>query len=76
MKSHKKRKELFKLVDKQHQESRKVLDFIKKGVGMEDPAYKAYQSTVVACKQVKKQFNDILSKGKVLEGFNPENLKE
>ena len=76
MKSHKKRKELFKLVDKQHQESRKVLDLIKKGVGMEDPAYKAYQSTVVACKQVKKQFNDILSKGKMLEGFSPENLKE
>ena len=75
-KSHNKRKELFELVDKQYQESRKVLDLIKKGVGLEDPAYKAYQATVVACKQVKKQFNDILSKGKVLEGFNPENLKE
>ena len=76
MKSHNKRKELFELVDKQYQESRKVLDLIKKGVGTEDPAYKAYQATVTACKQVKKQFNEILSKGKVIEGFNPEKLKD
>jgi len=32
-----------------------VLDLIKKGVGTEDPAYKTYQATVAACKQVKKQ---------------------
>ena len=76
IKSHNRRKELFELVDKQYQESRKVLDLIKKGVGTEDPAYKIYQATVAACKQVKKQFNEILSKGKVIEGFNPENLKD
>jgi len=76
MKSHQKRKELFALVDKQYQDSRKVLDLIKKGVGLEDPAYKAYQATVVACKQVKKQFDKILSKGKVIEGFDLENLKD
>jgi hypothetical protein len=74
--SHQKRKELFELVDKQYQESRKVLDLFKKSVGMEDPAYKAYQATVAACKQVKKQFNYILSKGKVIEGFDLENLKD
>ena len=76
MKSHSKRKELFELVDKQYQESRKVLDLIKKGVGTEDPAYKAYQDTVAACKQVKKQFKDILSKGRVIEDFDPEALKD
>jgi hypothetical protein len=53
-----------------------VLDLIKKGVGTEDPAYKAYQDTVAACKQVKKQFKDILSKGRVIEDFDPEALKD
>jgi len=76
MECHRKRKELFELVNKQYQESRKVLDSIKTSVGTEDPAYKAYQTSVAACKQVKKQFNEILSKGKVIEGFNPEILMD
>ena len=76
MKSHGKRKELFELVDKQYQESKKVLNLIKNGVGAEDPAYKAYQDTVAACKQVKKQFKNILSKGRVIEDFDPEALKD
>jgi hypothetical protein len=76
MKSHSKRKELFELVDKQYQESRKMLNLIKQGVGTEDPAYKAYQATVATCKQVKKQFNEILSKGEITEGFDPGALKD
>ena len=76
MKCHRTRKELFELVDKQYRESRKVLDLIKKGVGTEDPAYKAYQTAVFACKQVKKKFNAILSKGSVIEGFDPDALKD
>ena len=76
MEGHRKRKELFELVDKQYQESRKVLDMIKKSVGVEDPAYKAYKTTVAACKQVKKHFKEIISKGRVIEGFNPEDLKD
>ena len=75
MEGHRKRMELFELVDKQYQNSRYILDMIKKSVGVEDPAYKAYQSTVAACKQVKKQFHEIISKGKVIEGFDPETLK-
>jgi len=76
MKSHKKRKELFELVDKNYQESRKLLNLIKKGVGAEDPAYIAYRDAVSAFKQVKKQFDEILSKGRVIEDFDPEALKD
>jgi hypothetical protein len=76
MQGHSKRKELFELVNKHYQESRNVLDSIKKSVGKEDPAYRAYQTTVAACKQVKNQFNDIISKGKVIEKFDPGSLKE
>ena len=76
MKSHQKRKELFEFVDKQYQESKKVLELIKKGVGTEDPAYKTYQATVAACKQVKNQFNEILSKGEIIEGFDTGALKD
>ena len=49
---------------------------IKKGVGAEDPAYIAYRDAVSACKQVKKQFNEILSKGRVIEDFDLEALKD
>jgi len=52
------------------------LDSIKKSVGTEDPAYKAYQAAVVACRQVKKQFNKIISKGRVAEGFDPDTFKD
>jgi hypothetical protein len=75
MEGHRKRKEMFELVNNHYQESRKVLDSIKTSVGKEDPAYRAYQSTVAACKQVKNRFNDLISKGKVIEGFDPETLK-
>ena len=76
MEVHRKRKELFELVNNHYQESRKVLDSIKKSVGAEDPAYTAYQATVAACRQGKKQFNEFISRGKVIEGFNPDHLKE
>lgn len=52
-----------------------MLDSIKRSVGTEDPAYKAYLSTVAACRQVKEQFNGIISKGKVVEGFDAGALK-
>jgi len=73
---HRKRKELFELVNKHYQESKKVLDSIKKSVGKEDPAYRAYQTTVATCKQVKNRFDDIISKGKVIENFDPGALRE
>lgn len=76
MEGHRKRIELFELVHKHYLESRKVLDLIKKSVGKEDPAYSAYQTTVAACKQVKNQFYDIISKGKLIEEFDPGTLKE
>ena len=76
MEGHRKRKELFELVNKHYQESRKVLDSIKRSVGTEDPAYRACQATVAVCKQVKNQFDDIISKGKVIEKFEPGTLKE
>ena len=76
MKNHLKREEMFELVDKHYQESRKVLNLIKKGVGTEDPAYKTYQTTVIACKQVRKQYKEIISKSKVIEGFDPDSLKD
>lgn len=76
MEGHRKRKKLFELVNKHYLESRNVLDSIKKSVGKEDPAYRAYQATVAACKQVKNQFDDIISKGKLIEEFDPRTLKE
>lgn len=76
IKSHLKRKDLLELVDRQYHESRKVLDAIKKSVGTEDPAYRAYQATVTACKQAKKQFHNLITKGKVIEGFDPAALKD
>ena len=76
MKNHLKREEMFELVDKHYQESRKVLNLIKKGVGTEDPAYKTYQTTVAACKQVRKQYKEIISKSKVIKGFDPDSLKD
>ena len=76
MEVHRKRKKLFELVNNHYQEGRKVLDSIKKSVGAEDPAYQAYQATVAACKQGKKQFGEFISKGRVIEGFNPDDLKD
>lgn len=76
MEGHRKRKEVLELVNNHYQESRKLLDTIKKSVGTEDPVYKAYQTAVAACRQVKKQINEIISKGRVVEGFNPDDLKE
>jgi hypothetical protein len=75
MEGHRKRKELFELVDKQHQESRKVLDSLKKVLGKKTLPIRHTKLTVDACKQVKNQFNDIISKGKVIEGFDLETLK-
>jgi hypothetical protein len=72
--SHRKRKEMLALVENHYKESRNVLKQIKEGVGEEDPIYKIYQNTVTACKQVKSQVKDIISKGKVTEGFNPKAL--
>lgn len=73
--NHRRRKALFELVRTHHQDSRKVLDRIKESVGKEDPIYRAYQNTVSTCRQVMTQVSDIISKGKVLEGFDPVSFK-
>jgi len=75
MESHRNRVAIFELVQNHYKDSRKVLKQIKECVGEEDPIYKIYQNTVNICKQVKTQVNDTISKGKVLEGFDPETLK-
>jgi hypothetical protein len=74
--SHRRRKRIFELVDSHCQDGRKVLDQIKESVGVDDPIYKAYLSTVASCKQVKTQIHGIISRGKVIEGFDPESLKD
>lgn len=73
--SHRKRKILFESVRNHYAHSRKVLSQIKEDVGADDPIYKVYQNTVSTCKQVMTQVGDIISKGKVLEGFDPESFK-
>ncbi len=75
MESHRNRKAIFELVQNHYKDSRKVLEKIKESVGEEDPIYKIYQNAVNICKQVKTQVNDTISKGTVLEGFDPETLK-
>ena len=75
MESHRNRKAIFELVQNHYKDSRKVLKQIKESVGEEDPIYKIYQNAVNICKQVKTQVNDTISKGTVLEGFDPETLK-
>ena len=76
MENHRRRKKISELVHKHYKDSRKVLGQIKESVGADDPLYKAYQHTVESCKQVKAQVNDIISKGKVIEGFDPESLRD
>ena len=76
MERHRKRKDMFGLVDKQYRQTKKVLDAIKTSVGSEDPAYKAFQNTVAACKQSRKQLDDIIARGKVIEGFDPGALRD
>ena len=76
MEYHRKRQELYDLVEKHYQQGRKVLDAIRKSVGTDDPAYHAYQATVTACKQAKKQFHAVIARGKVIEGFDPDALRE
>jgi hypothetical protein len=75
MESHRKRKDMLELVQNHYRDSRTVLNQIKECVGAEDTIYKVFQNTVSACKQAKDQLNDIISKGKVVEGFDPETLK-
>ena len=74
--NHRKRKHMLDLVKKHFKDSRIVLSQMKENVGAEDPIYKAFKNTVAACKQVNTQINDIISKGKVLEGFDPDSLRD
>jgi len=75
MGSHRRRKKIFELVQNHYKNSRKVLKQIKESLGEEDPITKIYQNAVNTYEQVNTQVNDIISKGKVIEGFNPETLK-
>jgi hypothetical protein len=76
MENHRKRKDMLELVQNHYHESKQVLNRIKASVGAEDTIYKVFQNTVSASKQAKIQLIDILSKGKVIEGFDPSSLKE
>lgn len=74
--NHRKRKHMIDLVQNHYTDSKKILDQIKAGVGTEDPIYKAFQNTMATCEQVKTQIDDIIVKGKVIEDFDPETLKD
>jgi hypothetical protein len=74
--NHRKRKNILDLVKNHFKDSKMVLSQIKESVGAEDPIYKAFKNTVVTCKQVNSQINDIISKGKILEGFDPNSLRD
>jgi len=74
--NHRKRKNMLEMVNKHFKDGSSVLNKIKDRVGADDPIYRAFKSSVSTCKQVTSQIRNIVSKGKVLEGFNPESLKE
>ena len=74
--NHRKRKDMRQLVKKHLNASQVVLNIIKDNVGVDDPIYRAFKNAVAACKQVNSQISDIISKGKVLEGFDPKSLKD
>jgi hypothetical protein len=74
--NHRKRKHMIDLVQNHYKDSKKILDQIKESVGTEDPIYKAFQNTMETCEQVKTQIDDIIVKGKVVEDFDPESLKD
>jgi len=73
--NHRKRKDMLALVRNHFRDSKSVLNQIKESVGAEDPIYRVFENTVTICEQAKAQISDIISKGKVLEGFDPESLK-
>lgn len=73
---HFKRKHLFDKVRNHYMDSATLLDQIKKSLGAEDPLYKAFQNTMTTCEQIKTQINNIVEKGKIIEGFNPDSLKD
>lgn len=74
--NHRKRREMLDLVDKHLKSSRIVLNTIKDSVGADDPIYRAFKNSVSTCKQVSSQIGNIVQKGKVLEGFDPDSLKD
>ena len=76
MENHRKRKDMLELVKRHCEDSKTVLNQIKESVGTEDPIYRAFKNTVAACKQVNSQIIKIILKGKVLEGFDPNALKD
>jgi hypothetical protein len=73
--NHRKRKNMLEMVNKHFKDGRLVLNKIKDSVGADDPIYRAFKNSVSTCKQVNTQIGHIVSKGKVLKGFDPESLK-
>ncbi len=74
--SQRRRKDMFELVQNHYQDTKTVMGRIKDTVGVEDPIYKAFQNTLTTCKLVRAQINDIIVKGKVMEEFDPDSLKD
>jgi len=76
IRNHRKRKDMLEMVNKHFKDGSLVLNKIKASVGADDPIYRAFKNSVLSCKQVNTQIRHIVSKGKVLEGFDPESLKK
>ncbi len=74
--NHRKRKNMLEMVNRHYKDGGLVLNKIKDSVGADDPIYRAFKNTVSTCKQVNSQIRQIISKGKVLEGFDPNSLKD
>ena len=73
--SHYKRKHLLEMVQNHYTDGTELLRRIKEGVGAEDPIYKAFQNTTTTCEQVASQIRAVVVKGKILEDFNPDSLR-
>jgi hypothetical protein len=75
IRNHRRRKDMLEMVNKHYTDGSLVLNKIKDSVGTDDPIYRAFKNSVSSCKQVNTQIRHIVSKGKILEGFDPESLK-
>lgn len=74
--NHRKRKDMLEMVKNHFKDGNTVLRKIKDRVGVDDPIYRAFKTAVAAGRQVNSQIGGIISKGKVLEGFDPDSLKK
>ena len=72
---HRKRKDLLEMVQNYYRDGAELLNRIKASVSAEDPLYKAFQNTTTTCEQTISQIRSIVVKGKTLEDFNPDSLR-